>query len=97
MVLLRRGARRLAWWAAVTTIAGGLTGVALKALVERARPVFPDPVHVSPSWSFPSGHALNSALITAVILLVVLPALPSRRWRDRGLDRRRIDRARHGV
>jgi undecaprenyl-diphosphatase len=81
VLLIRRGAYRLAWWAAVTTIAGGLTGVALKALVERARPVFPDPVHTSPSWSFPSGHALNSAMVTAVILAVVLPALPNRRWR----------------
>jgi len=81
VLLIRRGARRLAWWAAVTTVAGGLLGVGLKALVERARPVFDDPVHTSPSWSFPSGHALNSALVTAVILLAVLPALPSRRWR----------------
>jgi len=81
VVLLRRGAHRLAWFVAVTTIAGGLTGVVVKALVARARPVFPDPVHLAPSWSFPSGHALNAALITAVFLLVLLPVLRRTRWR----------------
>lgn len=81
VVLLRRGAHRLAWWAAVTTIAGGLAGVLLKFIVGRARPTFADAVVTAPSSSFPSGHALNSAVVTAVILLAILPALPRVRWR----------------
>jgi undecaprenyl-diphosphatase len=73
--LWRRGARRLAAWAVVTVAVGGLLGALLKLVVERARPVFPEPVATSGGYSFPSGHALNSLLIAGVLLLVFLPVL----------------------
>lgn len=70
-----RDARRLALWAVVTTVIGGLLGVVLKLVVTRARPSFEDPVAHASGYSFPSGHALNSFLCVGVLILVFLPAL----------------------
>ncbi|MET7610799.1 phosphatase PAP2 family protein [Streptomyces seoulensis] len=76
--LLWRGARRLAAWAAVTAVAGGLIGLGVKTLVERARPVLEDPVAHAPGYSFPSGHAMTATTSFAVFLLVLLPMVPRR-------------------
>ena len=73
--LWRRGARRLALWAVVTAAIGGVLGVALKVLVDRSRPSFPEPVATSGGYSFPSGHALNSMLCVGILVLVFLPVL----------------------
>ena len=73
--LWRRGARRLAAWAATTMVLGGLLGGILKLLVERIRPVLDDPVGHAGGYSFPSGHALNSLLGCGVLILVFLPVL----------------------
>ena len=73
--LWHRGARRLAAWAVVTMAIGGVLGVVLKLLVDRARPTFPEPVATASGYSFPSGHALNSFLGVGVLLLVFLPVL----------------------
>lgn len=71
--LLRRGARRLALWAATTMVVGGLLGPLLKLLVGRDRPELLDPVARAAGYSFPSGHALNATLAAGVLLLVLLP------------------------
>ncbi|MFE9192219.1 phosphatase PAP2 family protein [Micromonospora sp. NPDC007208] len=71
--LLRRGARRLALWAATTMVVGGLIGPLLKLLVGRDRPELLDPVARAAGYSFPSGHALNATLAAGVLLLVLLP------------------------
>jgi undecaprenyl-diphosphatase len=73
--LWRRGARRLALWAVVTTALGGVLGVLLKVIVARARPTFDESVAHANGSSFPSGHALNSFLCVGVLLLVFLPVL----------------------
>ncbi len=73
--LWRRGAKRLAAWSVVTVVIGGVLGVVLKVLVARARPAFPEPVAHASGYSFPSGHALNSMLCVAVLILVFLPVL----------------------
>jgi undecaprenyl-diphosphatase len=73
--LWHRGARRLAAWAAVTTVIGGVLGVVLKLIVERARPTLDQPVAHAGGFSFPSGHALNSMLCVGVLILVFLPVL----------------------
>ncbi|MFD0141550.1 MULTISPECIES: phosphatase PAP2 family protein [unclassified Streptomyces] len=78
--LLRRRAFRLAAWAAVTATAGGLTGLLVKHVVERARPHLPDPVAQASGFSFPSGHAMTATTSCAVLLLVLLPLVP-RAWR----------------
>jgi undecaprenyl-diphosphatase len=76
--LASRRAWQLVAWVAVTMTFGGVLGALLKLLVRRPRPDLPDPVaHVS-GYSFPSGHALNSALGATVLLLVLLPVVRAR-------------------
>jgi undecaprenyl-diphosphatase len=70
-----RGTKRLAAWAVVTMVIGGVLGVVLKQVVERARPAFPEPVTTASGFSFPSGHALNSLLCVGIVILALLPAL----------------------
>ncbi|MFF7972471.1 phosphatase PAP2 family protein [Streptomyces sp. NPDC007905] len=74
--LLYRKAWRLAAWAAVTAVAGGLIGLLVKAVVERARPALQDPVAHAPGYSFPSGHAMTATTSFAILLLVLLPLVP---------------------
>ncbi|MFF7339890.1 phosphatase PAP2 family protein [Streptomyces sp. NPDC008163] len=76
--LLYRRAWRLAAWSAVTAVAGGLTGLLVKVVVERARPSLEDPVARAPGFSFPSGHAMTATTTFAVLLLVLLPLVPRR-------------------
>ncbi|MEU6074949.1 phosphatase PAP2 family protein [Micromonospora sp. NPDC047074] len=71
--LVRRGARQLAVWVAVTMAAGGLLSPLLKLLFGRPRPDLPDPVAEAPGLAFPSGHSLNAALAAGVLLVVFLP------------------------
>ncbi|MEU1037887.1 phosphatase PAP2 family protein [Streptomyces sp. NPDC005551] len=78
--LLHRRAWRLAAWSAVTAVAGGLIGLLVKVVVERARPSLEDPVAHAPGFSFPSGHAMTATTSFAILLLVLLPMVP-RAWR----------------
>jgi undecaprenyl-diphosphatase len=71
--LLRRGARPLAIWVAVTMTVGGALGAILKVLVGRHRPELLEPVARAAGYAFPSGHALNNALGAGVFVLVLLP------------------------
>lgn len=73
--LWHRDAKRLAIWAVVTMVLGGLLGGVLKLVVNRTRPSLADPVAHAGGYSFPSGHALNSFLCVGVLILVFLPAL----------------------
>ena len=94
--LWTRGAKRLAVWAVTTTVIGGVLGVVLKLIVSRARPAFDEPVAQAGGYSFPSGHALNSFLCTAVLILVFLPVL-SRAGRMLSLRPRCGSRAAHRI
>ncbi|MEV8034296.1 phosphatase PAP2 family protein [Streptomyces sp. NPDC086182] len=78
--LVYRRAWRLAAWSAVTAVAGGVIGLLVKTVVERARPSLEDPVARAPGFSFPSGHAMTATTSFAVLLLVLLPLVP-RAWR----------------
>jgi undecaprenyl-diphosphatase len=78
--LWRRGASRLALWVVITFAVGGVLGALLKLLVGRHRPDLLEPVARATGYSFPSGHALNSALAAGVFLLVLLPFVKERRW-----------------
>ncbi|MEY9931223.1 membrane-associated phospholipid phosphatase [Catenulispora sp. GP43] len=73
VVLWVRGARRLAVWAVSTMVAGAVLDTGLKTLVDRARPHLPNPFAHAPGASFPSGHAMASALAGGIVVLVVLP------------------------
>ncbi|TIC79413.1 phosphatase PAP2 family protein [Nocardioides sp. GY 10127] len=75
----RRPARRSrAWWAAATMTVGWVLGVSLKEVVRRARPVLDDPVSQFGSYSFPSGHALNAAVLGTTCVLLLWPLLARR-------------------
>ncbi|ACU72309.1 phosphoesterase PA-phosphatase related [Catenulispora acidiphila DSM 44928] len=73
VALWLRGARRLAVWAASTMVAGAVLDIGLKTLVDRTRPHLPNPFAHAPGASFPSGHAMTSALACGIVLLLVLP------------------------
>ncbi len=76
--LVVRRALHLAAYAAVTGIGLAVLTPGIKALVERARPVVDVPIASAPGTSFPSGHALGSTIAYGALLLVFLPAVPSR-------------------
>jgi hypothetical protein len=56
--------------------AGSVLGFVLKLVMARAGPSLDTPTATAPGFSFPSGHALNSAVALLVFLLGILPALP---------------------
>ncbi|MEU3498951.1 phosphatase PAP2 family protein [Kitasatospora cineracea] len=67
------GARVLAGWAVAATLLGwAATGVG-RALAGRPRPHFADPVAVGSGLSFPSGHALASAVTCGALLVLAWP------------------------
>ena len=63
---------RSAWWTALwlaaTCALGTLLQQALKALVNRPRPVWPDPVDSAHYASFPSGHAMTATVVCGLLL-----------------------------
>ena len=68
---------RAAVWTAGVMSAAALTTYTLKFQIERARPVWEDPIHALDSFSFPSGHA--SAIASAAGVAMVLASLLVRR------------------
>jgi membrane-associated phospholipid phosphatase len=80
--LLWQGHRRLAGYLAACVAGAYVLSTTGKLLVDRARPVFDDPISHARGASFPSGHATGSAafyLALAVILLSLL-TWPRRGW-----------------
>ena len=77
--LVWRGLPRLAMFVAVTTAVGPLLNRLAKALVDRSRPVLPEPVAQADGLSFPSGHAQSAMVAVLVLLLVLLPLVHGRR------------------
>jgi len=75
VVLVIRRAARLALWAAVTMAGAALLDNVVKTVADRARPHLSNPVASAPGKSFPSGHALESFVGVAIILVVVLPLM----------------------
>jgi undecaprenyl-diphosphatase len=64
--------RRSAWWTALwltaTCALGTLLQQTLKALVDRPRPVWPDPVDSAHYAAFPSGHAMTATVVCGLLL-----------------------------
>jgi membrane-associated phospholipid phosphatase len=81
VVLWRKGHRRRAIWLGVTIAVGGGLDPILKDAVARARPAFEHPVALAPGYSFPSGHALNSMLLAACLVLLTHGPTHGRRRR----------------
>jgi undecaprenyl-diphosphatase len=80
VLLLVRRLRRVALLLAATALAAALLTEGVKALVQRPRPDMPWRIIALPSsWSFPSGHALQSTAVYGTLALVVGRRLPARR------------------
>jgi membrane-associated phospholipid phosphatase len=82
IALLERRGQVFAIIAAVAmTISVGLT-VGVKILVERPRPGAADRLGpVDHSYSFPSGHTLNSTVLLGLTVILLLPLIQRRGWR----------------
>lgn len=76
VVLYRKGHRRLAAFVLVTRVGAMLLSTGLKLAVDRARPVFDEPVATALGASFPSGHALGAAAFYATLAVLLLPRRP---------------------
>ena len=70
VALAWRGYRRTGVWVVVVMTGASLTTYAMKVLLHRRRPVWPDPVTTLTSYSFPSGHATGIAAAAGVIVVL---------------------------
>ncbi|MER6417846.1 phosphatase PAP2 family protein [Streptomyces sp. NPDC001137] len=78
--------RRSAWWTALwlaaTCALGSLLQQALKAAVDRPRPVWHDPVDSASYAAFPSGHAMTATVVCGLLLWLLHRYGPDRAvWR----------------
>jgi membrane-associated phospholipid phosphatase len=64
-------------WGFVTMMVAWNLALDLKYVVQRTRPDVIDPVSAAPGYSFPSGHAANSAAAATVIVIMIWPLLKS--------------------
>lgn len=74
-VWLAKGLRTRAWWAFGTMMVAWFIGLVAKYVFQRARPVVEDPLSQAPGFSFPSGHALNSAAWATIVVILLWPLL----------------------
>ena len=65
----------------VALVGGAALNVLLKQIFERPRPVFVDPIIVETSYSFPSGHAMDSLVMYGMLAYFAL--LFIKPWRAR--------------
>jgi len=77
LFLLWRRYRREAVFAIVSTAGSGLLNQASKHLFQRQRPQLWDSIAPELTYSFPSGHAMGSMTLAAVLVLLAWPT----RWR----------------
>ncbi|MDO0917124.1 phosphatase PAP2 family protein [Streptomyces sp. DT2A-34] len=64
----RRAARWTAVWLVATCALATLIQQTLKAVVDRPRPVWPDPVDSAHYAAFPSGHAMTATVVCGLML-----------------------------
>ena len=76
-----RGHWRWAVYLIATTALGGLLNLQLKAYFARARPELAEALRAAHGYSFPSGHAMGSAITFGALAYVAFRSL--RRWRYR--------------
>ncbi|MFC5218355.1 phosphatase PAP2 family protein [Streptomyces coerulescens] len=64
----RRAARWTALWLVATCLLATLIQQSLKALIDRPRPVWPDPVDSAHYAAYPSGHAMTATVVCGLLL-----------------------------
>jgi undecaprenyl-diphosphatase len=74
----RHGLKTRALWAFVTLMASWNLGLLAKLAVQRARPAVDEAVAFAPGYSFPSGHAANTAAAGLTLTLLLWPVLGRR-------------------
>lgn len=77
-LVVRRDWRHLAALC-VTCGGGALLNLALKASFHRARPVFASEFESAKSWSFPSGHAMDSLIVYGLFAYWIAARYPRSR------------------
>lgn len=60
---------------------GMLLNVWLKAVFQRARPHFDDPLLVIDSYSFPSGHTMAATVFYGALAAIIFTRVTDWRWR----------------
>ncbi|GHH93375.1 phosphatase PAP2 family protein [Streptomyces capillispiralis] len=68
LLVWRYAARWTAMWLVLTVALGTALQQGLKAAVDRARPVWPDPVDSAHYAAFPSGHAMTATVVCGLLL-----------------------------
>lgn len=79
VLLWTRGRRRSAGYLTACMVGAYTLSTLGKITVDRARPVFPDPVSFARGASFPSGHATGAAAFYLALAVVLLSFVPARR------------------
>jgi undecaprenyl-diphosphatase len=74
----RRGLTSRATWAFVTLMVTWALNLGVKFLVQRTRPVVEEALTHAPGYSFPSGHAMNTAAAGATMAVLLWPLLGGR-------------------
>lgn len=85
--LLRRGARKLVVFLAVTCIGGAIVDTLVKLAVGRPRPIVDQPIIEAFNYSFPSGHSMAAVFCYGALLVAFGPLLSdrARRWAIAGV------------
>ena len=81
VLLAFRNRYRWAAYLIVTTTVGGLLNLQLKSYFARARPELAEALRNAHGYSFPSGHAMGSAVCFAALAYLAVRTIP--RWRHR--------------
>lgn len=68
LLVWRYAARWTALWLVLTVAVGTALQQGLKAALDRARPVWPDPVDSAHYAAFPSGHAMTATVVCGLLL-----------------------------
>ena len=75
-VLLLRGYQRVGIWLTFVTALQLLTAPTAKLLFERERPLWEAALHITPGFSFPSGHAAGGGWFAATGVVLTMMLLP---------------------
>lgn len=78
VVLVMRKRWRWLAYLLVTSLAGSLLNIGLKAYYARARPDLMEAVRHASGYSFPSGHSMGTAIVFGALCYLATRALPHR-------------------